>query len=270
MQNLSRRRWSTRASAGDAQMRQGAPMGFTVLNLAIGAFAVGAAAGYHLGFLSRIASWLGALGGLWVAASVTGPVVACGGDGGARPSDRRCGTSHDVSTGRISRCVTGMRPAPRSARHRLGFRWRPTWWTCLPVARELRSRARLAVLRVSGIQRPPLHLTTEPGAIGAVFRNPRGQDGVRVASDGVGRRDRRRRARHLRTITGHPACGGRLGRARATRLGSAAGHRRRPGVGVAFAIAPDRPGTAYALATSELRAALGADNTAAVDSGPCI
>ena len=41
-------------------------------------------------------------------------------------------------------------------------------------------------------------------------------------------------------------------------------------VGVAFAIAPDRPGTAYALATSELRAALSAPRQPRADTGDCL
>jgi S1-C subfamily serine protease len=42
-------------------------------------------------------------------------------------------------------------------------------------------------------------------------------------------------------------------------------------VGVAFAIAPDRSGTAYALTTEELRAALAAPRAAGgVDTGPCL
>jgi S1-C subfamily serine protease len=40
--------------------------------------------------------------------------------------------------------------------------------------------------------------------------------------------------------------------------------------GVAFAIAPDRPGTSYALATSELKAALSAPRVAKADTGPCL
>jgi len=40
-------------------------------------------------------------------------------------------------------------------------------------------------------------------------------------------------------------------------------------VGVAFAIAPDRPGTAYALSTTELQAALAAPRGPA-DTGPCL
>jgi S1-C subfamily serine protease len=41
-------------------------------------------------------------------------------------------------------------------------------------------------------------------------------------------------------------------------------------VGVAFAIAPDRPGTSYALDVSELRAALAAPRVARADTGPCL
>lgn len=41
-------------------------------------------------------------------------------------------------------------------------------------------------------------------------------------------------------------------------------------VGVAFAIAPDRPGTAYALDLAELHAVLGAPRQATTDTGPCL
>jgi S1-C subfamily serine protease len=41
-------------------------------------------------------------------------------------------------------------------------------------------------------------------------------------------------------------------------------------VGVAFAIAPDRPGTAYALDTSELREALAGSRRTPADTGPCL
>lgn len=41
-------------------------------------------------------------------------------------------------------------------------------------------------------------------------------------------------------------------------------------VGVAFAIAPDRPTTAYALATSELEAVLGGSRAGPVSTGPCL
>jgi S1-C subfamily serine protease len=41
-------------------------------------------------------------------------------------------------------------------------------------------------------------------------------------------------------------------------------------VGVAFAVAPDRPGTSYALDTSELRAALAAPRRANTSTGGCL
>jgi S1-C subfamily serine protease len=41
-------------------------------------------------------------------------------------------------------------------------------------------------------------------------------------------------------------------------------------MGVAFAIAPDRPGTSYAVTDRELRAVLGAPRSATVSTGPCL
>ena len=41
-------------------------------------------------------------------------------------------------------------------------------------------------------------------------------------------------------------------------------------VGVAFAVAPDQPATAYALATEELNAVLGLPRAGAVDTGSCL
>ena len=41
-------------------------------------------------------------------------------------------------------------------------------------------------------------------------------------------------------------------------------------VGVAFAIAPDQPGVAYALALDELDAVLAGDLTHRRDTGPCL
>lgn len=129
----------------------------------------------------------------------------------------------------------------------------------------------LAVLRVPGIDRQPLPLAdTSVGAMGAVFGHPLGQDQLRVAPAGVaevvdavgrdiyGRSEVRRRVAVLSADLAPGDSGGAL----ITGDGQVSG--------VAFAIAPDRRGTAFALATSELRAALSADVTGAVDSGPCI
>jgi S1-C subfamily serine protease len=41
-------------------------------------------------------------------------------------------------------------------------------------------------------------------------------------------------------------------------------------VGVAFAVAPDRPGVAYALAIDELEAVLAGDLSAERDTGGCL
>jgi S1-C subfamily serine protease len=41
-------------------------------------------------------------------------------------------------------------------------------------------------------------------------------------------------------------------------------------VGVAFAIAPDKPGVAYALALDELRPVLQGDLSQTRDTGPCL
>jgi S1-C subfamily serine protease len=41
-------------------------------------------------------------------------------------------------------------------------------------------------------------------------------------------------------------------------------------VGVAFAVAKDRPDVAYALSTDELRAVLAAPRSGLVDTGPCL
>jgi len=41
-------------------------------------------------------------------------------------------------------------------------------------------------------------------------------------------------------------------------------------VGVAFAVAKDRPGVAYALATTEVRAVLGAASSTPVATGSCL
>lgn len=129
----------------------------------------------------------------------------------------------------------------------------------------------LAVLRVPGLERAPLPLTTTASdATGAVFGHPGGQDALRVAPaavadviDAVGRDIYgRSQVRRRVAVISSDLEPGDSGAALVTGSGQVSG--------VAFAIAPDRPGTAYALATSELRAALGAENTTAVDSGPCI
>ena len=52
-------------------------------------------------------------------------------------------------------------------------------------------------------------------------------------------------------------------------LATLSGHTR-PVVGVAFAIAPDRPGTSYALTSRELTTDLAVRRGGSVSTGPCL
>jgi hypothetical protein len=146
----------------------------------------------------------------------------------------------------------------------------------LPDGRVLRARIvvfdknrDLAVLDVPGLREAPLPIgSSQVGTEGAVLGHPGGQDTVRVAPAIV-----RDETLALGTDIYHQ------GRTRRRVLFLAANLR--PGdsgsafvdktgrvVGVAFAIAPDRPDTAYALADSELRAVL-AEPRSANAGGPC-
>jgi S1-C subfamily serine protease len=128
----------------------------------------------------------------------------------------------------------------------------------------------LAVLEVPGLDAAPLTIgAATEGMQGAVLGYPGGQNTVRVAPAGV----RRAQAAVGRGIYGAD---------RPQRLVLVLAAALRPGdsgsalidtagkvVGVAFAIAPDRPGTSYALADVELRAVL-AEPRSATAGGPCI
>lgn len=128
----------------------------------------------------------------------------------------------------------------------------------------------LAVLSVPGLGQAPLAIASAPeGTPGAILGYPGGQNTVRVApavirqeNPAIGRdiygRDKTRRqvlflASNLRPGDSGSALIDGQGRV----------------VGVAFAIAPDRPGTAFALDDSELRAALAAPRRLG-SGGPCI
>ncbi len=128
----------------------------------------------------------------------------------------------------------------------------------------------LAVLRVPGLRQVPLPLVEgKVGLIGAVFGHPDGQDTLRVAPaavrqrvEAVGRdlydkKDTRRQV-FILAATLHQ---GDSGAAVVDHAGEV--------VGVAFAIAPDRSGTSYALTSAEVRPLLAASSTA-VDTGPCL
>jgi len=129
----------------------------------------------------------------------------------------------------------------------------------------------LALLRVAGLGQAPLVVGSgRVGQSGAVFGHPEGVAEVvvapaavrqEVAATGRDLYDSRptRRDVYILAANLHP---GDSGGALVDSTGSV--------TGVAFAIAPDRPGTAYALATKELSAVLAANRGAPVPTGPCL
>jgi len=129
----------------------------------------------------------------------------------------------------------------------------------------------LAILRAPGLNQAPLATATaKPGSTGAVFGHPGGQTplavspaAIRQQVTAVGRDlyDSRETRRQVFILASDLAPGD-SGGALVNPIGQV--------VGVAFAIAPDRPGTAYALTTDELRPMLASVGTAAVNTGPCL
>jgi S1-C subfamily serine protease len=129
----------------------------------------------------------------------------------------------------------------------------------------------LAVLRAPGLGLQPLSIgSAAVGATGAVFGHPRGQDRVEVSPavirqhvEAVGRDlyDSHVTRRQVFILAADLAPGDSGGA-----LADAAGRV----VGVAFAIAPDRPGTAYALTDEVLRAALAEPRAQQVRTGDCL
>jgi len=131
----------------------------------------------------------------------------------------------------------------------------------------------LAVLRVDRLGLNPLPVveeTLEEGALGAVFGHPGGQAQVEDTPGKVNRRvkavgrdiyDRRSTTRDVFILAARLAPGY-SGGPLVTTGGRVAG--------VAFAIAPDRDGVAYALTDVELRGALQADRGVAQSTGPCV
>ncbi len=133
-------------------------------------------------------------------------------------------------------------------------------------------RRDLAVLSVPGLGLEPLTIgARDVGAVGAVYGHPGGGALVtspariedRITAVGRDIYGDRRTERDVFVLAAdiHP---GDSGGALVDDQGQV--------VGVAFAIDPGRPGTAYALADTELRAALTerGTRTRAVSTGPCL
>lgn len=130
----------------------------------------------------------------------------------------------------------------------------------------------VAVLRVPDIDRPALPIAPgDParGAIGAVFGHPRGgplavqpfQVGDVVKATGRDIYDGEQTKRNVLFL------------ASALAPGDSGGPLVDPSgtvIGIAFAIAPDRPDVAYALAPSEVLPVLATAGTAAIPTGPCL
>jgi len=131
----------------------------------------------------------------------------------------------------------------------------------------------LAVLKAPGLGLRPLALvdaTAKEGAQGVVLGHPGGQVPIAVAPSQVNRRvdaigrdlyDRRQTTRDVFILASRLAPGY-SGGPFVTTGGQVAG--------VAFAIAPDRDGVAYALTDVEVRQAMKADRGTSSSTGPCL
>ena len=128
----------------------------------------------------------------------------------------------------------------------------------------------LAVLRVPGLGQVPLAVRdADVGDVGAVFGHPGGQEPVEVSPARIeGRVNALGRDLYGQSVTRRDV----LVLAAELRPGDSGGPLVDTSggvVGVAFAIAPDNPATAYALARGELAAVLSAPR-ASTDTGPCL
>ncbi len=131
-------------------------------------------------------------------------------------------------------------------------------------------RRDIAILSAPALDRRPLALfDVGEGAIGAVFGHPGGgplraapfEVGRSVTATGTDIYDRERTERKVLILSSNLAPGD-SGAALIDPDGRA--------VGVAFAIAPDKPGVAYALDIEELQDVLRSDLSRPVDTGPCL
>jgi S1-C subfamily serine protease len=128
----------------------------------------------------------------------------------------------------------------------------------------------LAVLRTSGADRPGLLLDeAQVGTSGGVFGHPGGgsleispfQVGEQITAVGTDIYDSSRSEREVLVLAADLAPGD---------SGGALVDSQGQVVGVAFAIAPDRPSVAYALAVNELAALLAGDLSEERDTGNCL
>ncbi len=131
-------------------------------------------------------------------------------------------------------------------------------------------RRDVAVLRANGLNRQPLSLVdVAEGATGAVFGHPGGgplvaspfQVGQKVTATGTDIYDRDRTERKVLILASNLAPGD---------SGASLIDPQGRVVGMAFAIAPDKPGVAYALDPAEIRAVLAGTLSQPVDTGPCL
>ncbi|HEX2700251.1 MAG TPA: trypsin-like peptidase domain-containing protein, partial [Acidimicrobiales bacterium] len=129
----------------------------------------------------------------------------------------------------------------------------------------------LAVLSVPRLGEPPLPVGAgHVGDQGAVMGHPGGQEELRIAPaairqqvDAVGRDlyDARTTRRDVFILAAALRPGD---------SGAALVNKEGQVTGVAFAIAPDQPGTAYALTSKELRAVLAVPRNGPTSAGPCL
>ena len=129
----------------------------------------------------------------------------------------------------------------------------------------------LAVLRVPGLGQTPLPVGEgDVGDEGAVYGHPRGQDALAISPARIENKINaqgldlygNRRIRRQVLILSAALSPGDSGGALVDTSGSV--------VGVAFAVAPDQPATAYALDSAELQAVLDVPRGNQVDTGDCI
>jgi S1-C subfamily serine protease len=129
----------------------------------------------------------------------------------------------------------------------------------------------LAILQATGLGEPTLEVATaKVGDEGAVFGHPGGQVDLEVAPARVVQRltalgrdiyDNHQTRRDILILAS---------RLRPGDSGAALVNASGAVIGVAFAIAPDDPNTAYALNSTELKTVLAAPRAGPVDTGPCL